>query len=99
MTSPGDQIKVDFGAISTLAGGIDTQVRNIEGQLEQLRAGIQKLAVEWKGGAQDAFHAVQTNWNNSADDLTAVLNRIATAVHAAHDSYRQTETSNTNVWG
>jgi len=99
MTSPGDQIKVDFGAISTLAGGIDTQVHNIEGQLEQLRAGIQKLATEWVGGANDAFAAVQRNWNNSADDLTAVLNRIATAVHAAHDSYRQTETSNTNVWG
>jgi early secretory antigenic target protein ESAT-6 len=98
MTSPGDNIKVDFGAISNLASGIDTQVHNIEAQLEQLRAGIQKLSVEWIGGAQDAFRAVQTNWNNSADDLTQILNRIATAVHSAHDSYRQTETSNTNVW-
>jgi WXG100 family type VII secretion target len=96
---PSDNIKVDFGAISNLASGIDTQVHNIEGQLEQLRAAIQKLALEWEGGAQDAFHAVQQNWNNSANDLTQVLNRIATAVHTAHDSYRQTETSNTNVWG
>jgi WXG100 family type VII secretion target len=96
---PADNIKVDFGAISNLAGQINSQVSQIEGQLEQLRAGINKLALEWEGGAQDAFHAVQQNWNNSADDLTAVLNRIATAVHAAHDSYRQTETSNTNVWG
>jgi WXG100 family type VII secretion target len=94
----GDQIKVDFGAISNLASGINTQVHNIESQLEQLRAGIQKLAIEWEGGAQDAFHAVQQNWNTSADDLTAVLNRIATAVHAAHDSYHQTEQSNTSVW-
>jgi WXG100 family type VII secretion target len=96
---PADNIKVDFGAISNLAGQINSQVNQIESQLEQLRAGIQKLALEWEGGAQDAFHAVQQNWNNSADDLTAVLNRIATAVHAAHDSYRSTETSNTNVWG
>lgn len=95
----GDSIKVDFGAISNLAGQINSQVQQIEGQLEQLRAGIQKLAVEWAGGAQDAFHAVQQNWNTSADDLTSVLNRIATAVHAAHDSYQQTESSNTKVWG
>jgi len=94
-----DQIKVDFGAISNLASGIDSQVQQIEGQLEQLRAAIQKLSTEWAGGAQDAFHAVQQNWNNSADDLTQVLNRIATAVHSAEESYRQTETSNTNVWG
>jgi len=94
----GDQIKVDFGAISNLASGINTQVHNIENQLEQLRAGIQKLALEWEGAAQGAFQSVQQNWNNSADDLTAVLNRIATAVHAAHDSYHSTEQSNTSVW-
>ncbi|HYS39423.1 MAG TPA: WXG100 family type VII secretion target [Pseudonocardiaceae bacterium] len=94
----GDQIKVDFGAISNLASGIDTQVHNIENQLEQLRAGIQKLAIDWAGGAQDAFHAVQQNWNNSANDLEQVLARIATAVHTAHDSYHQTEQSNTSVW-
>ncbi|HEY3610496.1 MAG TPA: WXG100 family type VII secretion target [Pseudonocardiaceae bacterium] len=97
MTS-GESIKVDFGAISNLAGQIDSQVSQIEGQLEQLRAGIQKLAAEWDGGAHESFQAVQRNWNTSADDLHQVLNRIALAVHAAHDSYRQTETSNTNVW-
>jgi WXG100 family type VII secretion target len=94
----GDSIKVDFAAISNLAGGIDVQVRNIEGQLEQLRSGIQKLAAEWEGGTHEAFTAVQQNWNNSANDLTQVLNKIATAVHTAEESYRQTETSNTSVW-
>ena len=94
----GDSIKVDFGAISNLASQIDSQVHQIESQLEQLRSGIQKLALEWEGGANEAFTAVQQNWNNSANDLTAVLNRIATAVHTAHDSYHQTEQSNTSVW-
>lgn len=95
----GDQIHVDFGAISGLAGGIDSQVHQIEAQLETLKAAIQKLAGEWTGGAQEAFHAVQQNWNTSADDLNQVLAKIAMAVHAAHDAYQQTESKNAGVWG
>jgi WXG100 family type VII secretion target len=94
-----DSIKVDFGAVSNLAGQIDSQVQKIESQLEDLRNAINKLAQEWQGGAQDAFHAVQNNWNQSASDLTQVLNRIATAVHSAHDNYQQTEQKNTSTWG
>ena len=94
-----DQIQVSFGAISQLASTVDTQVKQIESQLEDLRQAIQKLATSWTGGSEDAFRAVQTNWDQSATDLNGVLNRIAVAVHAAHDSYQQTETKNTNVWG
>jgi 6 kDa early secretory antigenic target len=97
--SAGDQIHVDFGAVSNLASQIDSQVHQIEGQLETLKSAIQKLAAEWTGGAQDAFHAVQQNWNQSADDLNQVLAKIATAVHAAHDAYNQTESKNASVWG
>lgn len=97
--SGGDSIKVTFGAVSNLASSIDSQVHQIEDQLDTLRNSINKLAAEWTGGAQDAFHAVQANWNSSAEDLQQVLNRIATAVHTAHDSYQSTEQKNTAVWG
>lgn len=95
----GDTIHVDFGAVSNLAGQIDSQVKQIEQQLEDLKQAIAKLAQEWQGGANEAFTQVQTNWNTSADDLNQVLNRIATAVHAAHDAYQQTESKNTSAWG
>lgn len=94
-----DQIKVTFGAIDQLGTTIDSQVRQIETQLDDLRQGIQKLAGEWTGGSSDAFQGIQNSWNQSAEDLKAVLNRIAVAVHAAHDSYQQTEQKNTSVWG
>ncbi len=94
----GDMIKVGFGQIDSLASGIDAQVKQIETQLQDLRSAITKLAQMWEGGAQAAFQSVQNNWNQSADDLNNVLNRIAVAVHAANDAYRHTETQNTNVW-
>jgi early secretory antigenic target protein ESAT-6 len=95
----GDSIKVSFGAVENLGSSIDAQVQQIEGQLETLRSAINKLAGEWQGGAQDAFRAVENNWNSSADDLTQVLNRIATAVHTASEQYQATENKNTAVWG
>jgi 6 kDa early secretory antigenic target len=94
-----DAIKVNFGAISSLGSSIDGQVRAIEAQLDDLKSAIQKLATMWEGGANEAFTAVQQNWNSSATDLTGVLNRIATAVHAAHDAYQETEQKNTSTWG
>lgn len=99
MTSGGDMIQVSFGAIDALGGHIDGQVKQVEGQLDDLRQAIQKLAQSWTGGTQEAFQAVQNSWNQSAEDLKTVLNRIAVAVHAAHDAYQQTETKNAGVWG
>ncbi len=99
MSGGGDTIKVSFGAVDSLASSIDSQVKQIEDQLDTLRSAITKLGGEWQGGAQDAFRAVQNNWNSSADDLQQVLNRIAMAVHTAHDQYQQTESQNTATWG
>lgn len=92
------EIKVGFEAISNLAGQINSQVSNIDSQLETLKSAIAKLQAQWTGGASDAFQAVQANWNNAAEDLKSVLARIATAVSAAHDSYHSTEQANTSVW-
>lgn len=93
------EIKVTFEAVANMAGQINSQVSNIEGQLEALKSAIAKLSSEWTGAASESYQAVQQSWNNSADDLKSVLARIATAVNAAHDSYAQTERQNTQVWG
>lgn len=94
----GDMINVNFGAISSLASGIDGQVKQIETQLEDLRNAIAKLAQSWEGSANESFTAVQNNWNQSANDLNAVLGRISVAVHNANDAYQQTESKNASSW-
>lgn len=94
----GDEIQVNFGAVSNLASQIGSQVSQIEQELDELKAAITKLAAAWTGGANEAFTQIQTSWNNSAQDLQGVLNRIAAAVQAAHDSYVSTENSNTSAW-
>lgn len=95
----GDGIKVSFDAIGGLASGIDSQVKNIENQLSDLKQQITNLTSIWEGSANTGFQQVKNNWFNSADDLNSVLNRIATAVHTANDQYQQTESKNASQWG
>ncbi|HEX3791407.1 MAG TPA: WXG100 family type VII secretion target [Pseudonocardiaceae bacterium] len=91
-------IKVDFAAIGNVASQIDSQVKQIEGQLDDLKSQIANLESIWTGSAGGDFQNVKNNWISSATDLNGVLNRIATAVHAANDSYQQTENKNASAW-
>jgi WXG100 family type VII secretion target len=95
----GDMIKYDFAAVENLGGAIDGQVRAIDGYLNTLETAIKKLFSTWQGGTGEAAQAVQQNFIQSAEDLKGVLSRIATAVHAAADAARHTESTNAQAWG
>jgi WXG100 family type VII secretion target len=88
-----------FGTVDTLASGIDSQVRKIESELESLKSQIQNLETIWEGAAGGGFQQIKNNWFTSAADLNGVLNRIATAVHAANSAYQETEHKNASSWG
>jgi WXG100 family type VII secretion target len=94
-----DSVSVDFAAVSNLAGVVDGQVSSIEGELEDLKSQISNLEQLWQGSSSEGFQNAKNNWFQSSDDLNQVLARIATAVHAAHDAYSQTESKNASAWG
>jgi WXG100 family type VII secretion target len=94
-----DSVKVDFAAISNLGSTIDTQVHQIESELEDLKSQIANLEQIWQGSAGSGFQNAKKDWLQSSTELNGVLARIATAVHAAHDAYSQTESKNSAAWG
>lgn len=94
-----DVIKVDFGAVSGLAQGIDSQVKRVEAILDDLKGQVSNLETIWEGSAGSGFQQVKNNWMTAAGDLNSVLNKIALTVHAAHDSYSSTEATNAAAWG
>src|SRR5437016_3403678 len=91
---PDNPIAVSFGAISNSSHVLTAQAKQIKNEQEQLQHRLQALFNDWGGQAQEASHALQNQWNQSADDLNQVLMSIATAVGAAHDSYLQGEKQN-----
>ena len=94
----GDEVLVDFGAVTNLAQAIDGQAKAIDGQLNDLKGQISNLDQLWQGSASSGYQQTKKAWFDAADNMQSTLARIATAVHAAADSYTQTEKGNAGLW-
>ncbi|MFE9428862.1 WXG100 family type VII secretion target [Kitasatospora sp. NPDC006697] len=96
--SDGGHIKVTFATIENAGNEVRTTANTIQSQLDDLRKGVQQIASSWSGAAQEGYQARQAIWDSKAADLHTTLNQIAAALDNAHQSYTQTEASNTAIW-
>ncbi|MFI9275897.1 WXG100 family type VII secretion target [Kitasatospora sp. NPDC052896] len=94
----GAPILVNSQTISQAAQDIRTTAGNIQGQLDELAAGVSRVAQSWEGSAQTAYRARQAEWDRKAAALRATLEQIAGKLDAAAENYSATERANTSVW-
>ncbi|MFF4344564.1 WXG100 family type VII secretion target [Kitasatospora sp. NPDC001540] len=92
-------ILVNFQTIQNASSEVRQTAARIQSQLDDLKAGVQRIASSWEGAAQQGYQARQAQWDAKAADLQEVLGRIATALDNAAQSYQQTENSNQAIWG
>jgi ESAT-6 family protein len=93
------EVSVDFGQVTSLGQVIDSQAKNIDSQLGDLKQQISNLDSIWEGASASGYQQTKNAWFQAADSIQQTLARIATAVHAASDSYAQTEAGNAKLWG
>lgn len=98
MTTPGDQIKVTFGAIDSAASDTDTIATQIDQQLDDLKAYIAPLVATWTGEASTDYQALQTKWDTSAAELNQILRQIAITLRTSNENYNSAEQANKAVW-
>ncbi|MFB7948618.1 WXG100 family type VII secretion target [Kitasatospora phosalacinea] len=91
-------ILVNFQTIQNASSEVRQTASRIQNQLDDLKAGVQRIASSWEGAAQQGYQARQAQWDAKAADLQEVLGRIATALDNAAQSYQQTENSNATIW-
>jgi early secretory antigenic target protein ESAT-6 len=91
-------IKVTFGTIQNAGQQVRTTANTIQSQLDDLKAGVQKVAASWTGAAQEGYQQRQAIWDQKASDLHTTLNQIAAALDSAHESYTSTESANSALW-
>jgi 6 kDa early secretory antigenic target len=96
--STGSEIKVTFGALSTAQGDVAATASRITTQLDDLKRFLAPMVATWTGAAAQDYQAKQRQWDTAAADISAVLAQIGVALGAAHDSYRQVETTNAARW-
>ncbi|WP_431952892.1 WXG100 family type VII secretion target [Actinacidiphila sp. bgisy167] len=93
------QILVNFQTISQAASDVRTTANNIRRQLDDLEAGVKKIAASWDGSAQEAYQAKQIEWDKRAASMHQTLEAIARALDTAAQNYQATETKNQQIWG
>ncbi|MFI5534589.1 WXG100 family type VII secretion target [Kitasatospora sp. NPDC051853] len=94
----GDQILVSFETIQNASSEVKQGATRIQSQLDDLKAGVQKIAASWSGVAQEGYQARQAIWDSSAADLQQALQQISVTLDNAAQSYQATEAKNAGIW-
>ncbi|MDH6128582.1 WXG100 family type VII secretion target [Kitasatospora sp. GP82] len=91
-------ILVNFSTIQNASQEVRQTASRIQSQLEELKAGVSRIASSWQGSAQEGYQARQAQWDAKAADLQQALSQIATSLDNAAQSYQATESRNAGIW-
>ncbi|HET9516491.1 MAG TPA: WXG100 family type VII secretion target [Actinoplanes sp.] len=92
------QLVVNFAALTQASSDITRALGELQSQLADLDAHGKRLMDTWDGDARNAYLDKQNRWNSAAQDLTAILRRIQTALDASQGDYLNTEKRATSLF-
>jgi early secretory antigenic target protein ESAT-6 len=92
------QILVNFQTISQASQDVRSTANNIRRQLDDLEAGVKRIAASWEGQAQESYRAKQAEWDQRANSMQQTLEAIAKALDSAAQNYQATESKNAAIW-
>ena len=96
---PDGNIKVDFGAVEGAGADIKATFNKMTSELDTLKSNLAPLRNAYTGEAQQAWDAVQQDWDRSMGELAQILSSIGAAVSQAAEEYRSTEHGVKRLWG
>jgi len=91
-------IQVNYGAMDAGVQQIRATHTRLQAMFEDLQAQVSQLAPTWDGTAQQAYLAVQQNWNTVNQALHDGLSRMGTGVDTANSNFQGAESANTSGW-
>lgn len=92
------EIRINFAALESAATDLTQQANGIEGLLSSERGILDALAGAWTGAAKEAWHANQQRWQIKADELNAILQRLASTLTDVAQDLREAEKANKQSW-
>lgn len=95
----GGTVLVTFETIAQASQNVSRTYSNLTQKLDDLHSFLAPLTSEWTGSASEQYQQKQQQWTQAQTDLQNVLQTIGRVLEQTHDSYQQTEQSNTSSWG
>jgi WXG100 family type VII secretion target len=99
MSAGGDYTRVVFGAMEQGQSDFQRTYTSLQSEIEQLESQLNTNLSEWIGGAQQAYHEAQAQWNAAMANMQGVIQQIGVVIGQANDNYTQAEAQNTQRWG
>ncbi|MEV0671257.1 MULTISPECIES: WXG100 family type VII secretion target [unclassified Mycobacterium] len=81
----------NFAGIEGGAGEIQGAVGTTAGLLDEGKGSLATLASAWGGSGSEAYQAVQTRWDSTANELNQALQNLAQTISEAGQTMAQTE--------
>ena len=92
------EISVKSADVEHARDRVRTVAGNIELLLSDLRTMVRPIVAEWTGTAGENYQYQQQLWQTAADDLHAVLLRIAAVLDNSAASYTEAESHLHQLW-
>lgn len=93
-----EALVVNFAAMHTASGDIQTAIKTLNEHLAQLERDVAPLVSTWDGDARTAYGARQRQWRTAATELSAMLTDIKKALDDSAQDYRNTENRNVRLF-
>jgi WXG100 family type VII secretion target len=93
-----DKLVVNFAALHTAAGDIQSAINSMDSQLHEAESTAAPLVSTWDGAAKEAYQQRQQKWTQAANDLKTMLGEIKKAVEESAAHFQDTEHRNTNLF-
>lgn len=92
-------IAYNFPQLLQAADDCSKSSKNLTSELDGLKSTIQPMLSTWDGDAREAYHQRQTEWEQAANDLRDLLDRIEKALRESAEKMQAREKANTNAFG
>lgn len=86
-------------ALTQGAADLRLAYRGIRDELNDLQTALEAKLEQWDGDARSAYQDAKQQWNEGANGLNDILDRLNLAVDNIHNNYSGAERANQGIFG
>ncbi len=93
-----DYTRANFGALSMGQQDFLAVYNALKGTLDDLDGKLKGSLSQWEGSAQTAYHTAKAQWDQAAQHMAMVMNKLGGVIGTAHENYSGVEKANSQMW-
>lgn len=93
-----DFTQVNAGAMQQGIGDLQTAYNGTESTLTDLEQQLEASLAQWDGGAREAYGVAKAKWDQAANHMAQVIQKMQTTLTSISDNYDSNERTIAGSW-